>query len=82
MLGHLFQPDKTAIAATSEEDRQTIKDIQLDGLNPTMKSHDILTGDIVTTARRKLCARANDKMHKACEMAQRLIGTVVSRRAK
>jgi hypothetical protein len=70
------------MAATHEDDRRAIKNIKLDGLKPNLKTCDVITGDLVTTTRRKLCARANNKVFKACEMAQRLNSTTVSRRAK
>ena len=80
--GHFIQPEKTAIAATHDDDKLAIRDVVLDGFKPTLKECDVLTGDIITTSRRKTCTRANNKMHKAYEMAQRLNGTTVSRRAK
>jgi hypothetical protein len=80
--GHFIQPEKTTLAATDAEDRLAIKKVQMDGLQPNIKSCDVLTGDIVTTSRRKLCSRANNKMTERCEMACRLNSAPVSRRTK
>ena len=57
---------RTSIAATDVQDQLALKNVQMDGLQSKVKTTDVLTGEIVTTARRKLCARANDKMLKAC----------------
>ena len=59
--GHFIQTEKTSMAATCKDDQRAIKAIELDGHKPKVKDHDVLTGDIVTTSRRKLRQRANDK---------------------
>ena len=80
--GHFIQPEKTSMAATNDGDQRTIKSIELDGHKPKVKDHDVPSGDIVTTSRRRLRQGANDKIYKPCEMSLRLNGTMTSRRTK
>ena len=82
IAGQILQPDKTGIAATAAEDREAIKKLTLDGQAPKLVAHEVLVGDLVTTASRNSKSHVNSKIDKAYAMAVRLHLTPVPRSKK
>ena len=82
LAGHLMQPNKTAIAATATEVCVAIKKLTLDGHPPKLVSHEVLVGDLVTTASRDSKSHTNTKTDRAYAMDVRLSSPPVPRPKK
>ena len=82
IAGHMTQPIKNAMAATSKEDTAKIQDLVLDGAAPKLVTHEVLVGDLISTVARNSKSHVNSKVDKAYAMAVRLDFIAVPRTKK
>ena len=72
MSGHSTQHEKTVFLTTSENDRERLQLVQIDGHQPKHATSAVIVGDLITTMARKATSHNNNKMQAATQIANRI----------
>ena len=80
--GHLTNPVKLALLATTTEGKEWCNNLILEGAKPKILDKEILVGDVITTVRRGNDFLANKRVNHAASGADKILGMDVNQRVK